>query len=347
MGGTVAEAYRNTIDLARHAEGWGYTRFWLAEHHNMPGVASAATAVALGFVAQGTERIRIGAGGIMLPNHAPLVIAEQFGTLAALYPGRVDLGLGRAPGTDQLTLRALRRQQQASDAFPENVVELMRYLDPPAEGQAIRAVPGAGSRVPVWLLGSSLYSAQLAAALGLPFAFAAHFAPDLLHEALDVYRSQFRPSPEHAAPHSMACINVYAAETDADARRLLTSLEQAFVALRTGRPTELPPPIDAEARRAFEPALSDMLAQLLRYAVVGGPEAVRQGVTEFVAATGVDELMTTAMIFDHAARLRSFEILATVFGLSQGVEACVRAAIHRVDVSGLGGDCSHRSGKSA
>jgi luciferase family oxidoreductase group 1 len=282
----------------------------------MPGVASAATAVALGFVAQGTERIRIGAGGIMLPNHAPLVVAEQFGTLAALYPGRVDLGLGRAPGTDQLTLRALRRHQQASDAFPEHVAELRHYFEPVVDGQAIRAVPGAGSRVPVWLLGSSLYSAQLAAAMGLPFAFAAHFAPDLLHEALEIYRAQFRASAEYPKPHAMACINVYAADTDAEARRLLTSLEQAFVALRTGRPTELPPPIDDEARRAFEPALSDMLAQLLRYAVVGGPETVRQGVTEFIRATGVDELMTTAMIFDHAARLRSFEILAQVWGIA-------------------------------
>jgi len=286
-GGDAGQSFRNTLDLAQHAERWGYRRFWLAEHHNMPGVASAATAVALGFVAEGTQRIRVGAGGIMLPNHAPLVIAEQFGTLAALYPGRVDLGLGRAPGTDQATMRALRRHQQASDAFPENVVELMRYFEPVAEGQAIRAVPGAGTRVPVWLLGSSLYSAELAAALGLPFAFAAHFAPALLHEALEIYRSQFRASRDYQKPYAMACINVYAAETDAEARRLLTSLEQAFVALRTGRPTELPPPLDAEARRGFEPAQSDMLAELLRYAVVGGPETVRQGVSDFVQATGV------------------------------------------------------------
>jgi len=317
-GSDAGVALRRSLDLAQHAERWGYSRFWLAEHHNMPGVASAATAVALGFVAEGTQRIRVGAGGIMLPNHAPLVIAEQFGTLAALYPGRVDLGLGRAPGTDQATMRALRRHQQASDAFPENVVELMRYFEPAEEGQAIRAVPGVGTRVPVWLLGSSLYSAELAAALGLPFAFAAHFAPALLHEALEIYRSQFRASRDYQKPYAMACINVYAAETDAEARRLLTSLEQAFVALRTGRPTELPPPLDAEARRGFEPAQSDMLAELLRYAVVGGPETVRQGVSDFVQATGVDELMTTAMIFDHAARLRSFEILATVCGLTRG-----------------------------
>jgi luciferase family oxidoreductase group 1 len=278
----------------------------------MPGVASAATAVALGFVAQGTTRIRVGSGGIMLPNHAPLVVAEQFGTLAALYPGRIDLGLGRAPGTDQATLRALRRNQLASDAFPENVGELIRYLEPETEGQPIRAVPGAGSRVPVWLLGSSLYSAQLAAALGLPFAFAAHFAPDLLHEALATYREQFRPSERWTKPYAMACINVYAADTDAEARRLLTSLEQAFLLLRAGRPGQLAPPLDAEERAEFGPAIDAMLAELLRYSAIGGPETVRKSVTAFVRETGVDELMTTAMIFDHAARLRSFEILAQV-----------------------------------
>ncbi len=312
LGSDAGEALRRSRELAQHAERWGYERFWMAEHHNMPGVASAATAVALGFVAEGTTRIRIGAGGIMLPNHAPLVIAEQFGTLAALYPGRIDLGLGRAPGTDQATMRALRRQQQASDAFPESVVELMRYLEPTTEGQAVRAVPGAGSRVPIWLLGSSLYSAELAAVLGLPFAFAAHFAPDLLHDALRIYREQFRPSPRYEQPRAMACINVYAADTDAEAKRLFTSLEQAFLALRSGRPTQLPPPLDAAARAAFDPAANAQLAQLFRYAVVGGPATVRQGVTDFVRDTGVDELMVTAMIFDHAARLRSFEIVAGV-----------------------------------
>src|SRR6185503_5008827 len=237
-GSDAGEALRRSRDLAQRAEGWGYERFWMAEHHNIPGVASAATAVALGFVAEGTTRIRIGAGGIMLPNHAPLVIAEQFGTLAALYPGRVDLGVGRAPGTDQVTMRALRRHLHASDPFPESVVELLSYLEPEAEGQAVRAVPGAGSRVPVWLLGSSLYSAKLAAALGLPFAFAAHFAPDLLHDALGIYREQFRPSPRYEKPYAMACIHVYAADTDAEARRSFTSLEQAFLALRTGRPVQ-------------------------------------------------------------------------------------------------------------
>jgi luciferase family oxidoreductase group 1 len=309
-GSDAGEALKRSRELAQHAERWGYERFWMAEHHNMPGVASAATAVALGFVAEGTTRIRIGAGGIMLPNHAPLVIAEQFGTLAALYPGRIDLGLGRAPGTDQVTMRALRRHQQAGDAFPESVVELIRYLEPDVEGQAVRAVPGAGSRVPVWLLGSSLYSAQLAAALGVPFAFAAHFAPDLLHEALGIYREQFRASPRHEKPYAMACINVYAADTDAEARHLFTSLEQAFLALRAGCPIALPPPLDAAERAGFDVAANDALGKLFRYAVVGGPATVQRGVTDFVRATQVDELMVTAMIFEHAARLRSFEILA-------------------------------------
>ena len=313
-GSTAGEALRRSLDLAQHAERWGYERFWMAEHHNMPGVASAATAVALGFVAQGTQRIRVGAGGIMLPNHAPLVVAEQFGTLAALHPGRIDLGLGRAPGTDPLTLRALRRHRENADDFPESVVELIRFLEPAEETQAVRAVPGAGSRVPVWLLGSSLYSAQLAAGLGLPFAFAAHFAPELLHDALRIYREQFRPSERHEKPYAMACINVYAADTDAEARRLFTSLEQAFVALRTGRPGQLPPPLDEAERAAFAPALNEGLRELFRYAVVGAPDTVRAGVDAFVRETNVDELMVTAMIFDHAARLRSFEILAEACG---------------------------------
>lgn len=254
----------------------------------------------------------------MLPNHAPLVIAEQFGTLAALYPDRVDLGLGRAPGTDPVTTRALRRQLEAGDNFPESVVELMRFLEPAVEGQAVQAVPGAGSRVPIWLLGSSLYSAQLAARLGLPFAFAAHFAPDALLEALAIYREQFRPSAGHARPHAMACISVFAADTDAEARRLFTSLEQAFVALRLGRPGQLPPPLSDAERSAFDPVVNEMLAHICRYAVVGDPATVRRGVSDFVAATGVDELMTTAMIFDHTARLRSFELLAQAFALEPG-----------------------------
>jgi luciferase family oxidoreductase group 1 len=313
QGSNAGEALRRSLDLAQHAERWGYERFWMAEHHNMPGIASAATAVALGFVAQGTTRIRVGAGGIMLPNHAPLVIAEQFGTLAALYPGRIDLGLGRAPGTDQPTMHALRRHKELGDDFPESVVELVRYLEPETEGQTIRAVPGVGSRVPVWLLGSSLYSAQLAAGLGLPFAFAAHFAPELLHEALGIYREKFRPSARYEKPHAMACIHVYAADTDADAEHLFTSLEQAFVALRTGRPGQLPPPLGRAERAAFDSISNAILEHTLRYSVVGGPAKVRQGVEEFVRATNVDELMTTAMIFDHAARLRSFEILASLW----------------------------------
>jgi luciferase family oxidoreductase group 1 len=311
-GSNAGEALRRSRDLAQHAERWGYERFWMAEHHNMPGVASAATAVALGFVAEGTTHIRIGAGGIMLPNHAPLVVAEQFGTLAALYPGRIDLGLGRAPGTDPATMRALRRHLQASDAFPENVLELMRYFEPAGDAQAIRAVPGAGSQVPVWLLGSSLYSAELAAALGLPFAFAAHFAPDLLHDALRIYRQRFRASAAHQRPYAMACINVCVADTDAEARRLFTSLEQAFLALRTGRPGQLPPPLEAAERAAFSPEADQALNHLFRYSIVGSPATVQRGVTDFVEATGVDELMTTAMIYDHAARLRSFELLAAV-----------------------------------
>jgi luciferase family oxidoreductase group 1 len=310
QGSDAGEALRHSLELAQHAERWGYERFWMAEHHNMPGVASAATSVALGFVAHGTTRIRLGAGGIMLPNHSPLVIAEQFGTLAALYPGRIDLGLGRAPGADQATMRALRRHQLAGEMFPESVVELLGYLEPPTDGQSIRAVPGSGSRVPVWLLGSSLYSAQLAARLGLPFAFAAHFAPDLLGEALALYREQFQPSSRNDSPYAMACIHVYAADTDAEAARLFTSLEQAFIALRTGRPVPLPPPLEPDERAAFPDVANAALAQLFRYSVVGSPDTVRRGVSEFVGRTGVDELMATAMIYDPTARLRSFELLS-------------------------------------
>ncbi len=314
QGSNVHEALQHSRELAQHAERWGYRRLWLAEHHNMPGVASAATAVAIGYVAGGTETLRVGAGGIMLPNHAPLVVAEQFGTLASLYPGRINLGLGRAPGTDPLTMRALRRHLQAGDGFPEDVVELLRYFEPEAPDQPIRAVPGAGVEVPVWLLGSSLYSAQLAARLGLPFAFAAHFAPDHLMEALEIYRRQFRPSAALAEPYAMACTHVFAAETDAEARRLFTSLEQAFVNLRSGRPGRLPPPLEPADAAELHAACGDALAHLFQYAVVGAPHTVRQGVTDFVTLTGVNELMVTAMIFDHTARLRSFEILAGLFG---------------------------------
>ncbi len=312
-GGDAAGALRNSLDLAQHAERWGYQRFWLAEHHNMPGVASAATAVAIGFIANGTSRIRVGSGGVMLPNHAPLVVAEQFGTLASLYPGRIDLGLGRAPGTDPATMRALRRSQQEVTAFPESVNELMRYFEPPAPGQLVRAIPGAGQEVPIWLLGSSLYSAELAAVLGLPFAFAAHFAPDLLFEALSLYRERYRPSPRHPRPYAMACTHVYAADTDAEARRCFSSLEQAFLALRSGRPTPLPPPLSERERNAVLGDAGPLMREhIFRYAIVGDRDSVRHGIAEFVQETGIDELMVTAMIYDHAARLRSFELVASV-----------------------------------
>ena len=309
-GGSPGRSLANSLDLARNAERLGYRRYWLAEHHNMPGIASAATAVVVGHVAGGTKTIRVGAGGIMLPNHAPLVIAEQFGTLAALFPGRIDLGLGRAPGTDMLTARALRRNMDAGvDSFPQDVVELMGYFEPAGEGQRIRAVPGEGQDVPVWILGSSLYGAQLAALLGLPYAFASHFAPAEMDHALEIYRSRFKPSPQLDKPHVMLGLNVFAAPTDAEARLLFTSLQQAFVNLRTGRAGKLPPPVE-NYEQGLEPAARTMLAQALSCAVVGSPDTVRQGLEAFIRRTGADELMVTAQIFDHAARLRSFDILA-------------------------------------
>ena len=313
-GGDAGQSLRNSLDLARHAEEWGYKRFWLAEHHNLPGVASAATAVALAHVAAGTSTIRVGAGGIMLPNHAPLVIAEQFGTLAALFPGRIDLGVGRAPGSDQKTARALRRDPSAADTFPEDVVELMGYFLPVEPGQQIQAVPGAGLDVPIWILGSSLYGAQLAAALGLPYAFASHFAPAELHGALEIYRNRFERSDQLDQPYVMLGINVIAAETDREAKQLFTSLQQAFVNIRSGRPGRLPPPVnDIESR--LDPAGRAILNQALSCSVVGSPSTVRTGLADFIARTGADELMVTAQIFDHRARLRSFEIVAEVHGL--------------------------------
>ncbi len=309
-GGTVQQALANTLDLARHAERWGYRRYWLAEHHNMPGIASAATAVVIGHVAAATSTIRVGAGGIMLPNHAPLVIAEQFGTLEALHPGRIDLGLGRAPGSDQITAHALRRTLAGGvDGFPRDVGELQGYFREPTPGQAVRAVPGAGLKVPLWILGSSTYGAQLAAHLGLPYAFASHFAPAEMEQALALYRERFQPSEQLTAPYVMLGVNVFAADTDAAARLLFTSLQQAFVNLRSGRPGLLPPPIED-----YEPpeAARGMLAQALACAVVGGPETVKAGLRAFAERTGADELMVTAQIHDHAARLRSFEIVAGV-----------------------------------
>jgi luciferase family oxidoreductase, group 1 len=311
-GGTVREALDRSRDLAQHAERLGYKRYWLAEHHNMPGIASAATAVVIGHVAAGTKTIRVGSGGIMLPNHAPLMVAEQFGTLEALFPGRIDLGLGRAPGTDQLTARALRRGRiNSADTFPQDIVELQAYFRAAEPDQAVQAVPGAGQDVPIWILGSSLFGAQVAAALGLPFAFASHFAPDLLMEALDIYRAEFKPSKELHKPHAMACIGVFAAETDAEARRLFTSLQQSFVNLRRGTPGRLPPPVDDLSAVASPMELAGVNAAF-REAVVGSAETVRRGIAAFVERTRVDELMVTAAIYEHAARVRCLEIVAGV-----------------------------------
>lgn len=311
-GSDVSQTLRNTLDLARHVERLGYKRYWLAEHHNMPGIASAATSVVIGHVAAGTSTIRVGAGGIMLPNHAPLVIAEQFGTLAALHPGRIDLGLGRAPGTDMATARALRRNLEAGvDSFPQDVTELMAWFAPAGPDQRIRAVPGEGQDVPIWILGSSTYGAQLAAILGLPYAFASHFAPAELEHALDIYRARFQPSEQLSKPHVMLGLNVFAADTDAEARLLFSSLQQAFVNLRTGRPGKLPPPVE-NYEDGLDPMARAMLGQALSCAVVGSPETVARGVRDFVQRTGADELMVTAQMFDHEARKRSFEILMEV-----------------------------------
>jgi luciferase family oxidoreductase group 1 len=314
-GGDAAQSFRNSLDLARHAERWGYRRFWLAEHHNIPSVASAATSVLIAHVAGGTRTIRVGAGGIMLPNHSPLVIAEQFGTLASLFPGRIDLGLGRAPGSDQITAQALRRSPAAGDAFPQDVLELMSYFRPPAEGQAVRAIPGAGLDVPIWILGSSLFGAQLAAALGLPFAFASHFAPAMLEQALAIYRTRFEPSEHLAAPHVMLGVNVFAAATEDEARRLFTSLQQAFINLRRGRPGPLRPPVDGfEATLApFERA---MIADMLSYSVVGTRDQVAAGLEAIVARTAANELMVASQIHDHAARLTSYRLAANAAGLT-------------------------------
>ncbi|HEV7902419.1 MAG TPA: LLM class flavin-dependent oxidoreductase [Pyrinomonadaceae bacterium] len=312
QGGSISESFRETLSLARHAEALGYRRFWLAEHHNIAGIASAATAVLIGYVAGGTERIRVGSGGVMLPNHAPLIIAEQFGTLETLYPSRIDLGIGRAPGTDQLTMRALRRRlSNVDEDFPRDVAELLSYFAPARAGQLVHAVPGEGLKVPVWLLGSSLYSAQLAALLGLPFAFASHFAPDYLLQALETYRREFRASETLPAPYAMPCLNVFAAETDAEARRLFTSVRQAFINLRRNKPGLLPPPVDSmeEGWSDFERA---GVEHALRYSVVGSAETVRTGIEAFIELTGADEIMVTAQIFEQSARLRSYEILATV-----------------------------------
>ncbi|MFL9839481.1 LLM class flavin-dependent oxidoreductase [Sphingomonas sp. ST-64] len=309
-GGTASQSFANAADLARHAEAEGFSRYWVAEHHGMAGIASAATAVVIAHVGAATSTIRIGAGGIMLPNHAPLVIAEQFGTLDALFPGRIDLGLGRAPGSDQKVARALRRTlESSSDAFPQDVLELQSYFAD--DGQTgIRAVPGGGANPEVWILGSSLYGAQLAAALGLPYAFASHFAPGALDEALSVYRRNFRPSAVLEKPHAMAGFNVFAADTDAEAELLATSMQQAFVALRTtGTGVPLPPPVPGY-RDSLPPQARMMLDHVLECTVVGGPGAVRDGLARFVERTGVDEVMLVSSIFDHGARKRSLTIAA-------------------------------------
>jgi luciferase family oxidoreductase group 1 len=308
QGGDARQAFANALDLGRHAERWGYRRIWFAEHHGMPGVASAATSIVIAHVAGGTSSIRVGAGGIMLPNHAPLIIAEQFGTLACLFPDRIDLGLGRAPGTDPLTARALRRHLTGSvEGFPDDVVELMDYLGPPRPGTTVQAVPGVGTQVPIWILGSSLYGAQVAAALGLPFAFASHFAPAQLVPAVELYRARFKPSQQLAEPYVMLGVNVIAADSDAEAQRLATSLQQVFVQLRRGRPGPLPPP-DDDFHRTMSPHERAVLDEVLACAFIGSESTVRAGMRAFAERTKADELMVTAHIYDHAARLHSFEL---------------------------------------
>ena len=301
------------LDLARHAEEFGYTRYWVAEHHNMTAIASAATSVVIGYLASGTSKIRVGSGGIMLPNHSPLVIAEQFGTLESLYPGRIDLGLGRAPGTDQRTLRALRRDPARADDFPQDVLEVQALLAPAKSGQAVRAVPGAGTEVPIWILGSSTFGAELAAELGLPFAFASHFAPDALFVALDIYRSRFKPSKQLDHPYAMAGVNVVAADTDEEARRLFTTIQQSFTNLVRGAGGKLQAPID-NIDDYWNTVEKHHASRMLKYSIVGAPETVRRELDNFVALTKVDELMIVTSIYDHRARVRSYEIVAEVCG---------------------------------
>ncbi|QDC09609.1 LLM class flavin-dependent oxidoreductase [Oceanicola sp. D3] len=310
-GATTAEALANTVSLARHAEALGYRRYWLAEHHNMVGIASAATAVLIGHVAGATQSIRVGAGGIMLPNHAPLMVAEAFGTLATLYPDRIDLGLGRAPGTDMATARALRRGLSGGDEFPQDVVDLIGFLGEAEEGQKVRAVPGAGTQVPVWMLGSSLFGAQLAAHLGLPYAFASHFAPGALDDALATYRRNYRPSQAHPEPYFMLAINVFAADTDAEGVRLRSSMQQAFLNLRRGTPGYLPPPVEDIAAIA-SPAELAMVEEALKVSAVGSKASVAAKLDALIARYAPDEVILTGQIHDHAARLRSFEIAAEV-----------------------------------
>jgi len=313
QGSTPGKALHQALRLAQKAEQWGYHRYWVAEHHNIPGVASAATSVVIGHLAGGTSSIRVGSGGIMLPNHAPLVIAEQFGTLESLYPGRIDLGLGRAPGGDQLTARALRRGLGSSgDTFPQDVQELQGYLGPVQPGQKVRAVPGQGLNVPLYLLGSSTFSASLAAEMGLPFAFASHFAPELLHQALEIYRTRFRPSAALAQPHVMVGVNVFAADTDEEAARLFTSLQQVFLHLIRGHPRQLQPPVD-DMDRLWNPVEEAQVERMTRCSVVGSQATLRDQTQSLLKATQADEIIATAHIYDPSARLRSFEIASQVF----------------------------------
>jgi len=310
-GSTAADAFRNSLDLARHVEQLGYRRFWLAEHHNMIGIASAATSVVIGHVAAGTSTIRVGSGGVMLPNHSPLVIAEQFGTLATLFPGRIDLGLGRAPGSDMRTFQAMRRSPDSADRFPQDVVELQALLGPERPGQTLRAVPGVGTEVPLWILGSSLFGAQLAAALGLPFAFASHFAPDALMQALEIYRARFEPSAQLAEPYAMVAANVVVAETDERARYLFTSIQQQFAHLQRGDPGRLRPPVD-DIDAYWTPHEKMRAQHMLACSFVGEPGTVRNGLAAFLERTRADEVMVAAPLYDHSARKASFTLLADI-----------------------------------
>lgn len=322
LGETPREALRKSLDLIHHAETFGYTRYWVAEHHNMTGIASAATSVVIGYLAGGTSTIRVGSGGIMLPNHSPLVIAEQFGTLESLYPGRIDLGVGRAPGTDALTLRALRRPSVRADSFPEDVLELLLLLAPAKKGQPVRAVPGAGTEVPIWILGSSTFGAELAAALGLPYAFASHFAPDTLFDALEIYRKQFKPNvvsdsnTKLKQPYAMVGVNVIAADTDEEARRLFTTVQQSFTNLVRGAPGKLQAPID-DIEQYWTAAEKHQASRMLKHSFFGSRETVRKELENFVALTKADELMIVTSIYDHAARVRSFELVADIAGCRQ------------------------------
>jgi luciferase family oxidoreductase group 1 len=312
QGASAADALHNSLDLAQRAEAWGFNRYWLAEHHNMPGIASAATSVVIGYIAGGTKTIRVGSGGIMLPNHSPLVIAEQFGTLASLYPGRIELGLGRAPGTDMLTAKALRRDGATSaDRFPQDVEELQGYFETANPGKKLRAIPGNGLQVPLWLLGSSLFSAQLAAAMGLPFAFASHFAPGDMMQALEQYRANFKPSKQLARPHAMLGINAIIAESDAEARFQFTSVQQSFTNLRRGTPGQIPPPIEG-IDSFWSPVEKASASMTLLCSVVGSPETAERGLQRFIEITQPDEIIATAHLYDHQARLRSFELLSQI-----------------------------------